>query len=344
MRIRQADVVKDRELLIQFLAENLPGQGGAAHYDWLYRDNPHGPARVWIATDEDSDRMIGAAAAFPRLVSVDGEVVRCWNLGDFAIAQGFRSLGPALALQRACLGPVMDGQVPFAYDHPSCTMMAIYRRLGIDAAGSVVRYAKPLRIDDKVKGWARVPIISRSAASVGNLLLSLGEPGTGEGRDFRVSRFEGRFDQRFSDLDQAIAGRLRVVGRRTADYLNWRYLDNPLAPGVVITVEDGKELLGYAVVSVREDVAVLVDFFSFQRSAVVNALLAAVVDIARQDRVQTLSAPVLETHPWIPLLEKWGFRSRETSSFVVSTRAGEKWDGVVTRGKNWFLTHGDRDA
>ena len=47
--------------------------------------------------------MIGVAAAFPRRFYFRGEAVRGYVLGDFCIDPAHRSLGLALALQRACL-------------------------------------------------------------------------------------------------------------------------------------------------------------------------------------------------------------------------------------------------
>jgi GNAT superfamily N-acetyltransferase len=344
VRIRQAELEADRPTLVRFLTGNLATHGGESHYDWLYRGNPDGPARAWLLLEDETDDVIGAAAAFPRRMTVRGEDLECWNLGDFAIAPAARSLGPAVALQRACLDEVMSGGIPFAYDHPSCNMMAPYARLGIRATAEVVRYAKLLRVDDKVASIAKVGVVGKGVSALGNLILSFGNRSARAGAGFEARALVGRFDDRFSELWRRLAPRREVVGRRTAEYLNWRYLDNPRSSYEIVTVERQGQLMGYAVYSNKGREAIVVDLYGDPEAVVEDALLAVVIDDLRGTDVQTLSAPVLEQSPLIPALERWGFRPRETSPFVVSTRSGGKWDGLVTEARNWFVTHGDRDV
>jgi len=344
VHVRQADIDADRQTLVRFLTGNLATHGGESHYDWLYRDNPDGRARAWLLLGGESDELIGAAAAFPRGVTVRGEDLVCWNLGDFAIARQARSLGPAVTLQRACLDEVMKGDVPFAYDHPSCNMMAPYARMGIRSTAEVVRYARLLRVDAKVEAIAKVGVLGKGVSALGNLLLSFGNRAARVDREFEAKALEGRFDDRFSELYRRVAPRMNVIGRRTADYLNWRYRDNPLSRYEVVTVERQGRLMGYAVFVRREREAVLADLFGEPEDAVADALAAVVIDAMRGTEVETLSAPVLQGSPLIPALERWGFRARESSPFVVSTLPGGKWDGLVTDEHNWFVTHGDRDV
>ena len=41
----------DREILIDALSRYLNPVADARRFDWLYKDNPHGEAQVWIAFD-----------------------------------------------------------------------------------------------------------------------------------------------------------------------------------------------------------------------------------------------------------------------------------------------------
>src|SRR5688572_2425883 len=126
LAIRDADLEKDREELIQFLYENLTKDSDGLRFAWLYLQNPCGVARVWVAVDLDSGRTVGVAAAFPRTFHVAGTERRVWVLGDFCFSNQSRSLGPALQLQRTCIGS-LEGD-PW-YDFPSRSMMAVYKRI-----------------------------------------------------------------------------------------------------------------------------------------------------------------------------------------------------------------------
>jgi len=344
MRIRTLDLDADREALAEFLHENLSGHGGADHFEWLYLNNPDGAARAWFVLDEDDENPIGAAAAFPRQAWVKGEELVCWNLGDFAIGKKFRSLGPALMLQRACVAEILEGKVAFAYDHPSCSMMPIYQRIGFGATGQVTRFVRLLRLDEKVKGFWKERLLGKGVVALGNLALSLGRRGSLQRDGYEAILLEDRFDQRFTELDERVSRDLTVVGRRTADYLNWRYRDNPLARFQVVALEDDGHLLGYAVWKEKGNAATLMDFFGEQQGTVLHAILAGVVYTMKQQGIHSLSAPLLPTSPLVPIFKQWGFHARESAPFVVSTPPGGKWDGIVNDENNWFLTPGDRDV
>src|SRR5262249_14595697 len=101
VRIRQAALNSDEAELTDLLRRHLAPTADERRFGWLYRDSPHGEARSWLACDAQGN-AVGAATAFPRRVHVDGREKRNWVLGDFCLDEEFRSLGPALQLQRAC--------------------------------------------------------------------------------------------------------------------------------------------------------------------------------------------------------------------------------------------------
>src|SRR5688572_13402933 len=122
LTIREAHLDNDRDELIQFLRENLTKDSDETRFDWLYKQNPYGHGRAWIAVDSDSGHWVGVAAAFPRQFWSEGAQRKFWVLGDFCISNQSRSLGPAMQLQRACLSSLNDDSW---YDFPSRSMMAI---------------------------------------------------------------------------------------------------------------------------------------------------------------------------------------------------------------------------
>jgi hypothetical protein len=345
MRIREIDVDTERDRLIAFLADNLDHHGGRAHYEWRYLENPDGRARAWAAVEEsDPESFIGVAAAFPRSMFVRGERMLCWNLGDFAIRKDHRSLGPAIKLQRACLEPVLAGEVPFAYDHPSCSMMAIYRRMGITQTGEIVRQARVLRIDRRAESTLGAGALAKVVAGTGNFALGLLQRAAGARARDRAAVLGQRFGEEVTELAEEQARDHVVVGARTPEYLNWRYLDHPVFDFEVVTVRQGEAIVGFAAVRFDREDAVLSDLCASSDRDVAAALGACVVDRARSRGVQTLSVPLLASSPILPLLGLPGLIPREKVPFVVSTRAEGELDGIVNRPSNWYLLDGDRDV
>ena len=123
--VRPAHYESQSQELIGVLQMNLPQLPHLRLFPWLYLGNPEGQALTWVASD--AERIVGVAAAFPRRFYFFGEETRGYVLGDFCINPGHRSLGLAVALQRACLEGLSAGDAGFIVDFPSQTMLAIYK-------------------------------------------------------------------------------------------------------------------------------------------------------------------------------------------------------------------------
>lgn len=338
--VRPADLNADRELIIGFLSNYLTPLSNAARFDWLYLRNPHGQARAWVAIDAVSGLAVGMAAAFPRRVRVDGTEKVVWILGDFCIHDQHRSLGPALLLQRACLAEVDAGGAEFCYDLPSASMMAVYRRMHISPITRMIRLARPLRIDRKIQAFVKVPKLAQSLSTLGNFIIGL------RCRNFkhpacRISLHAGRCGEEFSALPQQGGGQKGLCIERSSEYLNWRYLDNPLNHFELLTAHSADRLVGYAVFEGDRDDPTLVDLFGIDDD-VVAWLVRATISIVWTRGAITLSAPMGEWHPSLPLMSRLGFQPRETSPVVVY--GPEIMKEPIKRLRPWLLMNGDRDS
>jgi hypothetical protein len=342
--VHPADLALDRELLIDTLLRYLTPRSNAARFDWLYKNNPHGPARVWIARDSTTGTVVGTASAFPRCMSVDGYEEKGWVLGDFCIHEQYRSLGPALQLQRACLAEVEAGTIAFCYDFPSTSMMAVYKRLRINPCGHMLRLVKHLRVDRKVAEFVHNPVLARSLNAVGNTFLALRQISTRSSRDVTLSLHEGACGAEFSALVRAVGSRDGVYIQRSAAYLNWRYVANPLDRYELLTARRAGALWAYAVFSHTGDKATLVDLYGHEDVTVLSCLVDGLVALLWQRGVVTVIAPMLEHHPWVGLLQRLGFRAREARPMVVCAAPDSRVKRNAVAHRNWSLMQGDRDS
>ena len=176
LAIRRADFEADKELIISTLFASLTRFSDARRFSWLYENSPHGRASAWVAINTQDDTIVGVGTAFPRRIYVDRHDCLCWVLGDFCLDAAYRSLGPALQLQRACLGVTESNGGMFCYDFPSASMVAVYKRLGVEPTGRMLRLAKPLRVDRKVKEMIKNAAVERMVTSVCNALLKRASP------------------------------------------------------------------------------------------------------------------------------------------------------------------------
>jgi hypothetical protein len=342
LAIRPADFESDRPLIIDALARFLTPLSDDRRFSWLYENNPAGNARTWFVHSEKE--IIGVASAFPRHVYIDGHDESAWVLGDFCMNGKYRSLGPALELQRACLAAAKTDGVRFCYDFPSQVMMAVYKRLGIPVSHRVVRLAKPLRFDRKLREITKWPLAARSLIAVGNLYLSCLNSIANDDSSLTIGSHQGQCGEEFSTLASGIKGQQRICVAHTAEYLNWRYLENPLHRYELFTARRRSVLLGYAVFLHDGEDAILADLFGVEEEAVLSALVAHGVALMTDRGVQTLSAALNETHPWRAFLERHGFKAREVSPMVIYYPSGRGLAGELGTDEKFLFMHGDRDS
>ena len=343
IKIADADLAAHRELLIKTFYRLLTGQSDGRRFDWLYRNGPHGEARAWLAIDGNQETVIGAAAAFPRRFYVGDREISGWVLGDFCLDAGYRSLGPALQLQRACLGVTESNGGMFCYDFPSASMVAVYKRLGIEPTGKMLRLAKPLRVDRKVKEMIKNAAVERMVTSVGNALLKRASARADTDESLEVAVHAQLCGEEFTVLAQEQRGKFGLCLDRSAEYLNWRYISNPLARHEIVTARRNGRLVGYVVwTRVGED-ASIVDFFGEEDSGMARRLVAEIATLAQECGVMTLSVSLNESHPLLSLFCEMGFRLRDSVPVVIipSKTFPHKIDPQLT---GWYLMQGDRDS
>lgn len=343
IRIVQADLDAHREVLIEAISRFLTPLSDNRRYEWLYRRSPYGEAQVWMALQSGGDDVVGAAAAFPRRFYVGDDERLGWVLGDFCLDPRYRSLGPALQLQRACLGLLESDNACFFYDFPSASMVAIYNRLKVGPSTRMVRLAKLLRVDRKVRQMNKIPVAQRAVAAVGNTLLKFASPKITSDNSLEIALYQGECGKEFSVLAQGQRGSLGICVQRSAEYLNWRYMHNPLARYEFITARRCGSLKGYAIWTQAGEDATVVDLFGHNDPAMGKALLAEIIRIAGKRGVMTLSIGVNESHPWLSWFSQAGFRVRESAPVMIVPSPTFS-SGVKLESNGWFLMQGDRDS
>jgi hypothetical protein len=342
--VRPADVHRERAAIVAFLSTHLSSEADDSRYEWLYCKNPEGMARAWVACQAETGMITGVSAAFPRRIHRCGEEVRGYVLGDFCIHPDYRSLGPALALQKSSLEGLGRDGAGFVFDFPSTSMLAIYKRLRIEPQESAVRFAKPLRADRQIQ--KRIPNKAAGAtlAVAANAALRLRDAGLARSSTWKITEEVAPCGEEFTLAFRRWAPRMGTCAGRSAEYLNWRFLQHPQRRYHFLTARKNGTLCGYLIYHWAGKDATVVDLFS-EEEQVSTALLIETIAVTRGYGVNTLSASFLKSHPNRKILEDCGFRPRESSPVVVLTLP---WDASFAASgqlaDHWYLTHGDRES
>lgn len=347
LRVEEVSIDRERPALVdalhRFLTLHLTSEENEALFTWRYRQGPHGVPRVWTARGPRGD-VIGVATAFPRRMRVHRDEEMGWVLGDFCIHPDHRSLGPAVRLQRVFLEEARAGKLRFWYDYPNPGMVAVHRRLGLEPTHSLARFARPLRLDPKLRAIVRSRRLASVLAAPANWMLGAGGTASADGVEFAIQ--SGPCGEEFTDVSRQSLDGLGLATDRTAEYLNWRYLEDPLHRHEILTARRGGALEGYAVFEISETPARarVLDLVGEDGSPVVPALLGALLRRLRATGVATVSVPILSTHRWVPHLVRHGFRRRESTPVVTGGSPDSRSRTHLGGGGSWHLLDGDRDV
>ena len=342
VNLRRLNFESDRTELVATLQRLLSPQIDESKARWLYRDSPLGAARAWVACDSASGQIVGCAASFPRKFWIRGEEKLGLVLGDFCMDQRYRSLGPSLQLQRACLEDANLAPFEFCYDFPSQSMMAVYKRLGVNQCGTLVRWAKPLRSERKLETLMGANWITRQIASGANVALRM-RGWKGRVAACAIGPLEGPCGSEFTALDEQLRNLPGVRGVGDADFLNWRFLAFPGEPHEILTARRSGKLIGFVVFSTDLNDTCILDLRSIEEPDVIARLLGQAVERLRLRGASSVNLNAGDNHPWQSIFHRAGFRPRETTPVVVHVHPGSKISVEIFR-SGWYLMRGDRDS
>lgn len=348
--IRDAELKRDRQVMMDCLLRNRQryekNDTFEQRFDWAYSGNPYGEGRAWLAVDEAANKVIGFTSAFPRRMFVNGECMIGWNCADFSIDKEYRTLGAAMKLRRAAKECVDRGEFAFLYAHPNDRMRVVHEKVGHHAIGKMVRYAALLRLDQTLGAKLGNNPVAKVSAALANPLLRLMAPSRSGLDKFQFSLVqEQRFGEEYDRLFEKVKHQHSVIGSRDTEYLNWRFLRNPLYRAKSLRMQQDGELKGYVLYYEGNGIARVADAIVEGKSEEMGILLAGLIHHLRKDGISSISLRLHSMNPLLAQAQQLGFRYRDdaTSTVIAYASSTSPFAPVVLEGKNWFMTVGDRD-
>jgi len=339
LTVRRASLIEDREEMLELLNRNFE-KGQEKRFEWRHLNHPAGQAWCWFVYDRDSKATVATASVFPRRMFVDGRVVLVGQVGGFAVDAAYRSLGPAVLMQRATFEPADSGAVVFCYDSPPHDRgMSTFVRLGMRPNCEVSRYALALRSDEFLQGRLGKSAWTKPLIATTNLLLRI-RRAKRPTPELEISELYGAFDEEFTQIDRLVPSAGMVRASRSAEVLNWCYLQNPGSEFRVLVARQAGELLGYLTSLVCGERVTIIDVFGRQLQDVGAALVDALVDRARQEKRVLVEGYSSDGSELKSIFCSLGFRRRETAARVVAyERSNGQLGKLLNSGSRWAFSY-----
>ncbi|MEK7728607.1 MAG: hypothetical protein AAB354_09350 [candidate division KSB1 bacterium] len=349
--IREADLRADRKLLLDTLLRNREhgdNELRQRRFEWSYYQNPFGQPRAWLAIDEASSRTIGMVAAFPRKMLVHGKPVLGWNGGDTSIDTEFRTLGVAIKLRRAVQAPVDRGEMALLYSHPVDRMRAVLEKIGHHTIGTFARHGAILRTEPIAQKFLGRNAASALLAGVANIFPPLQWSTRFASRQWRLRlQSEKKFGAEYDELCARLAPQHEVINVRDAEFLTWRFVQNPLVREFqVYRFEKENRLCGYALIGLENNAARVLDCLIEDGARGLRSLLIQLMRALRAQKIPTLALRGMYASATVQAARKLGFwfQDRKDAGVAVYAAKNSPLAATLHDERSWFMTQADRDV
>jgi len=290
--IERAVLLEDRDEILALLRRNLSGITDE-RYLWGYINVPHKDTITLFSRDTQNDaEMVGVSSLFLREAYVDGKSYTAAVTADFAVDTAYRAFGPAYSLQKRLITEsAFDGGADFIYSITSENSELLNKRIGFKKLCPYRRFVKILKTDYKENKSVLPQRMPRFVAFFGDILIKLISRETWYIRSRGVQACEvDRFDERFDRLNERRNTSSIIAGKRSADFLRWRFFETTHHKYRVFTVSDkSHDLVGYIVFYVEDNVAYVADMLCAEAQQSFNILFSEFSRHMRGERIGSIS-------------------------------------------------------
>ena len=318
---------------------------------WKYERNPDGPAISRVACAPDG-QVVGSYSYVPRRFRRDGESVVLCQASDAMTDPAWQGKGIFTGLDDVVCAAAGEAGSAWAYAYSGRLSLKGFLRNGWQCLGHAPVFRYRFRSERSLRRLGRIgPLAARLAPLVD---LSLGGRararfGASDGSGTEELVRLDRFDQRVDALFDAVCPPTGLVGERHADWLNWRYVDNPTGRQECFALLRGEELAGYLVAEFVDGNAYLVDHLAAGPDDLAT-LLRAFTTLAWTREMEEATAMHFDHHPAVPLLLQLGYERprgrkpfRDVFPWIVRA-CREDAPGADLALDRWHVSDGDRDA
>ncbi|HXW84916.1 MAG TPA: hypothetical protein VEJ86_10960 [Candidatus Binataceae bacterium] len=222
-----------------------------AHYDWLYRRNPHGFARCWLAFDRASGALVSSSGSWPWPIARGTERVEGAQDGDTVVAPAWQRQGIDAARSLAWRShPWRKTTVVLSWPNPKARAAGVKRGRGRQIVGPVPKAVLVLNARSYLTEQRWPALLSAAGGAAADATFGAWRKivlHNGGGLNVEPIR---RFDSSVDEVTGRCMSWNGYWSPHDADFLNWRYLEHPVAQHLAFALVERGELAGYYVLRV----------------------------------------------------------------------------------------------
>lgn len=310
-----------------------------AEAEWLYKNNPNGPALIMAAFDE-SDELAGVRPAIPWKFSWRGEERTAYEFADALVAPQHRNRGIFSRLVKQICELAEQNEFTL-FTIPNGNSLPVYRRIPmLQVAGGFETRVKPI-------SWPRYLgyRIGLDGHEVPHARIGAPEPCLNDG-DVGLTpilRFDRDFEQIHSELGTIVGG----FTLRRKEFLQWRYFGSPLRQYRIALIEQRGHTRGYMVIRMIHRIAHVVDAFLKPDRSLARRAFGLLIGWATQLGAIAIHFNASRDNFFHDVAAQCGFWLKKTSGTLVLDRRSAELFGCGRNGRReppgLYLVMGDFD-
>ena len=343
--IIQADI-ENQQRQIESLWERNFEKIPEGRYQWIYKNNPAGAATSFLLHHDRTNAVVGAISLFPRVFYLDGKAIPAAICGDFVVDREHRLLGPALKLLKAAIQQTEKSDFQLLVGFPNKKSEPLMKKVGFEVLGEICEMTQVLQTFRYIKRYTGSSLVSRIASVPLDFLIRLWPLNFPffklQNNDIVVSnKMVHGFDRLWDNLPRSFS----FIGKRDANYLEWRFLNSPYGRYHVFTISQGneKKLSGYMIFGKNQKRIQVFDI-GFKDEQSLTILLSSFSKCHRYQGIESISLNIAGPKKLIKTFKKSIYSVRSAvNKFLVYPSSENKEITRRIKNGNWYITASDND-
>lgn len=337
---------KDDKPLLALLERYITINQAKQRYQWIYKNNPQGQSETWLAREPIEGQIVGFTSIFARKFLVAGQSIIGGVGFDAFVQPDHRRRGIAIALHRASLKAMENGEVPFRFmcGPPTVANLEALVKAGSQIAGTLRYFSIPFTTRGLMAMLHCPTTYTEKLAKYGylldQLLVQLRRIFNNSGSHITVKVTEN-IDYRFDQVWNNLAASFPIIGLRDREYIQWRYLQNPVCCQKLVSFEYKGELLGWAVLEFAPKGCLLVDYLFPLEQKLAQAVLGALVHFVAVQGASRLTLRFNTKGLYASLFRRQGFLPGWTVEHFQVLSSDADLQPLLLEQNNWHFTNGD---
>ncbi|GEM_PF-1570721 len=307
--------------------------------NWFWKfGRADGEGRL-ITVAEVEGTIVGTYAALSCAFTIGGRSVAAFQIADNCVHPDYRSFLIQWKMKKLIAEEAARRGYYFGFGFPNERAYKIGRKLKYTPFGDIPLLRKKLSI----KSYLILTRLGNAAWWLGHFLSSF--------RDREVQVCEVKvFDSRVDQFWSQVLRYYNAIQRRTAEDLNWRYVQCPDKGFRLLQAESVGAVKGYAVLKVegenKRKIGYIYDFLALHEKATVSVLLRRVIQLFLKERVEEVRCLMLPHTYFYPFFKQAGFSEGLHGALHM---VGECYQDTKDLAfsffdiRHWFVTLGDSD-